>query len=127
MTHAHIMNCQPFWPMTTVALQRTVRHVASAQPCCVMRTELHIWLQNGWNVSTVVGLWHVAVNMVNIADLLLHVMYTTVLWRGLASSGAASAWWQQASAVAFAGTALAVLLAQWLPKYQHSQSANLIV
>lgn len=92
----------------------------------LVRTELHILLQNGWNVSTLVGLWHVAVNMVNIADLLLHVMYTTVLWRGLASSGAAHAFWQQPSALAVVGTALAILLAQWLPKYQHNQHANMI-
>ena len=94
-----------------------------------MRTELHVLMQNGWNVSTLVGLWHVAVNMVNIADLLLHVMYTTVLWRGLASNGAAGAayaLWQQPSALAVVGTVLAVLLAQWLPKYQHDQAVNMI-
>ena len=81
-------------------------------------------LQNGWNVKELVGIWHVMVNMVNIADLLLHLSYITVLWQGLKSivaAGAKQPLWHQPTAVASVGVGVAFMMTRWLPRHGHSQ------
>jgi len=81
-------------------------------------------MQNGWNVKELVGIWHVMVNMVNFADLLLHLSYITVLWQGLKSTAAAAAihpLWHQPTAVASVGVGVAFMMARWLPRHGHGQ------
>ena len=91
---------------------------------------LWLLLQNGWNTSGLVGIWHTLVNMVNFADLLLHICYITILSRGLknlTAAGGALTLWQQPSVIAISGLVLAYLMAQWLPQQQcsqHMQSAT---
>lgn len=77
-------------------------------------------MQNGWNVKALVGIWHVMVNMVNFADLLLHLSYITVLWQGLKSIAAAAAiqpLWHQPTAVTPVGVSVAYMMARWLPRH----------
>jgi len=64
------------------------------------------------------------VNMVNFADLLLHLSYITVLWQGLKSTAAAAAihpLWHQPTAVASVGVGVAFMMARWLPRHGHGQ------
>ena len=80
-----------------------------------------LWLrmQNGWSMTNLVGIWHVMVNMVNFADLLLHVCYIATLWQGLASMRGATALWHRPAAVACIGSVAAVCMARWLPHRQY--------
>lgn len=87
-------------------------------------------MQNGWNMSGLVGIWHTAVNIVNFADLLLHLCYIGVLWQGLAILRVldnTAVMWHDPSAVAAAGLLLAYLMAQWLPQQQHKQHTTMAV
>ena len=62
--------------------------------------------------------------MVNFADLLLHMCYIVILWRGLGkltAAGETLALWQQPSFIAIIGLVLAYLMAQWLPQQQYKQ------
>ena len=77
-------------------------------------------MQNGWNVKELVGIRHVMVNMVNFADLLLHLSYITVLWQGLKCIAAAAAiqpLWHQPTAVTSVGVSVAYMMARWLPRH----------
>lgn len=75
-------------------------------------------LQNGWNVKGLLGQWHVLVNMVNFADLALHLCYSWVLWQSLAAAGHPSPLLQEPLSAAVFGGILAYLMAQWLPQQQ---------
>ena len=78
-------------------------------------------LQNGWSVKGLAGKWHVLVNMVNFADLALHLCYISVLWQSLATTGSGNALVQEPLKVAVAGAMLAYLMAHWLPHHHHHQ------
>ena len=43
-----------------------------------------VQIQNGWNVTGLVGVWHTMVNLVNFADLSLHCWYIAILWQSVA-------------------------------------------
>lgn len=78
-------------------------------------------MQNGWNVKGLMGQWHVLVNMVNFADLVLHMCYISVLWQSLAGAGSPNPLMQEPLKLAVVGVMLAYLMAQWLPQQQHGQ------
>ncbi|KAL0039119.1 hypothetical protein WJX77_008308 [Trebouxia sp. C0004] len=117
-------------PSTVVALHGAVHilfvGLAGCAPAWCMQQQVQR-IQNGWNVKELVGIWHVMVNMVNFADLLLHLSYITVLWQGLikiAAAGAVHALWHQPAAVASVGVGVAFMMARWLPR---SQDKRLLV
>ena len=97
----------------------------SLSNCTVsIASEVSAFMQNGWNVKELVGIWHVLVNMVNFADLTLHLLYMTILWQGLkciAAAGPKHVLWHQPAAVASVGVCLAFMMARWLPRHGHSQ------
>lgn len=78
-------------------------------------------LQNGWNVKGLAGKWHVLVNMVNFADLALHLCYVSVLWQSLAQTGSSNAILQDPWKVAVAGALLIYLMAYHGPHQQQQQ------
>ena len=78
-------------------------------------------LQNGWNVKGLAGKWHVLVNMVNFADLALHLCYISVLWQSLAKPGSPSNISQEPWKLAVVGALLSYLMAYYGPHRQHQQ------
>ena len=78
-------------------------------------------LQNGWRVKELAGKWHVLVNMVNFADLALHLCYISILWQSLASTASPNALVQEPWKVAVVGAMLAYLMAHWFPHQQQQQ------
>ena len=69
------------------------------------------------------GKWHVLVNMVNFADLALHLSYISVLWQSLASAGSPTALMQEPWKTAVVGAILAYLMAHWLPQQQQDHGS----
>lgn len=78
-------------------------------------------LQNGWSVKGLAGKWHVLVNVVNFADLALHLCYISLLWQSLATTGSPNALAQETWKVAVVGAMLAYLMAYWLPHQLQQQ------
>ena len=52
----------------------------------VLMSDWCVHVQNGWNVTSLTGIWHTLVNLVNIADLSLHCWYIGILWQSIAKS-----------------------------------------
>ncbi|KAL0022288.1 hypothetical protein WJX79_005155 [Trebouxia sp. C0005] len=114
-------------PLNVLALHGAVHILfvvlAGCAPAWCMQQQVQR-IQNGWNVKELVGIWHVLVNMVNFADLTLHLLYMTILWQGLkciAAAGPKHVLWHQPAAVASVGVCLAFMMARWLPRHGHSQ------
>ena len=88
----------------------------------VLEVTFALLSQNGWNVKGLVGKWHVLVNMVNFADLALHLCYICVLWQSLAGTGPRLLLQDlEPLRVAVPGGVLAYLMAQWLPQQQRGR------
>ncbi|KAL3147409.1 hypothetical protein ABBQ38_014475 [Trebouxia sp. C0009 RCD-2024] len=107
-------------PSTVLALHGAV-HIgfvvlAAQAPGWCMQQQIQR-INNGWNVNGLLGQWHVLVNMVNFADLALHLCYSWVLWQSLARTGHPSPV-QEPFSVAVLGGMLAYVMAQWLPQQQ---------